>query len=75
MKTPFDINVLPPAGRLQYRLQTARYRADRLRSWRASFKQTRKMGPLNDVLHREAVEQAHRPCVLMNVVGLPLWKN
>lgn len=75
MKTPFDINVLSPASRFQYRMQTVRYREERLRCWRASFKQTQKMGAVNDVLHREAVEQAHRPCVLMDVVGLPLWKN
>ena len=75
MKMQFDINVLSTAGRLQYRMQVTRYREERLRGWRASFKQINKMDSVRDVLTRDAVEQAHRSCVLMDVVGLPLWKN
>lgn len=75
MKMQFDINVLSTAGRLQYRMQITRYREERLRAWRACFKQINKMGSARALLSRGAVEQAHRSCVLMDVVGLPLWKN
>jgi hypothetical protein len=75
MNTQFDISVLSTASRLKYRMQISRYRDERLRGWRACFKQVKKMDSVRDVLSRDAVEQAHRPCVLMDVVGLPLWKN
>jgi hypothetical protein len=75
MKSEFDVEVLPPARRLQYRMQTVRYRAERLRGWQACFRQINKMDSMRNVLTPGAVEQAHRPCVLMDVVGLMLWKN
>lgn len=75
MKPTLDPHVLPVAKRLQYRMQTVRLREERLRGWRACFKQTVDTEPVPGTWQRAAVEQAHRPCVLMDVVGLPLWKN
>lgn len=56
-------------------MQTVRYRTERLRGWQACFRQINKMDSMRTVLSPGAVEQAHRPCVLMDVVGLMLWKN
>lgn len=75
MKTHFDIEALPPSDRLPHRMQVVRYWEERLLSRQACIKQAQKADTLRNVLHRDAIEQAQHACVMMDTVGVPLWKN
>lgn len=75
MKTQFDIESLPPSDRLPHRMQVVRYWEERLLNRQARMKQARKTDAPRNVLHREAIEQAQHACVVMDTVGVPLWKN
>jgi hypothetical protein len=75
MKTHFDIEALSPADRLPHRMQVVRYWEERLLTRQALIKQARKANTPRSVLDRDAIEQAQRPCVAMDMVGIPLWKN
>jgi len=75
MKTHFDIEALSPADRLPHRMQVVRYWEERLLSRQARIKQAQKADTPHHVLRRDAIEQAQHPCVVMDTVGVPLWKN
>lgn len=75
MKTHFDIEALSPADRLPHRMQVVRYWEERLLSRQARIRQAQKADTPRNVLHRDAIEQAQHPCVVMDTVGVPLWKN
>lgn len=75
MKTHFDIEALSPADRLPHRMQVVRYWEERLLSRQARIKQAQKADTLRNVLNRDAIKQARHACVVMDTVGVPLWKN
>lgn len=75
MKTQFDIDTLSPADRLTHRMQMVRYWAERLRRRQARIKQIQKTSTSVSGLRPAAIDQAQRSCVVMDTVGVPLWKN
>lgn len=75
MNAQIDFDALSPADRVQFRTQMLRFREDRMRAWKAGFRQSKAIDALQRFATRDDIEQAHVAVVVMDTVGQPIWTN
>jgi len=75
MQRNFNVLAYPVSRRLQVRAQLVRHRRERVRGWKACFRQVQRHADWHVALTANAINEAHEARVVLDIVGQPIWTN